>query len=92
MFLTWRTGGIEAAVGIHVANNMIGMALVPFQDFSDIFERAAGTGSPLLLIQLAMLVVATVVIEIVARRSKLTFASAPAAQPPISITVAEAKA
>lgn len=73
-YLTWRTGGIEAAVAMHVANNIVGMALVPFTDFSDLFDRSEGAGSALMLIQLAMLIIAALVIELLARRRKLAWA------------------
>lgn len=90
-YLTWRTGGIEAAVAMHVANNIVGMALVPFTDFSDLFERSEGSGSALMLIQLAMLIAAAAVIEVLARRRKLEWAAAPAAHGDVALTVAESK-
>lgn len=80
-YLTWRTGGIEAAVAMHVANNIIGMALVPFTDFSDLFDRSEGTGSAIMLIQLGMLLLAAVVMELLARRRKLAWSATPEQEP-----------
>jgi membrane protease YdiL (CAAX protease family) len=61
-YVTWRTGGLEAAVAIHVANNMIGMALLPFQDLATAMDRSAGVGGPIILLQFAAVVVAVAVI------------------------------
>ena len=67
-WLTWRTGGLEAAVAVHVANNMIGMAFVPFQDIDALFDRGEGAGSPAVLIQLVFVAAIVVVVELMARR------------------------
>lgn len=61
-YVTWRTGGLEAAVAIHVANNMIGMAFVPFQDLGTVMDRSAGVGSPVVLLQFAAAAVAVAII------------------------------
>ena len=53
--LVWRTGGLEAAIALHVVNNVFGLAFVPFEDMSGIFDRQAGVGSPIDLVQLVFL-------------------------------------
>lgn len=88
-YLTWRTGGIEAAVMMHIGNNMVGMALIPFMDLEEAFDRSAGVADPLVLVQLLMLTVAAVVIEVLARRRKLIWANAPAAEPPVAMEIGE---
>lgn len=79
--LTWRTGGLEAAIAMHTANNILGLAFVPFQEWGGLFDRSVGTGGPIVLVQLVMLVVAGVVIELLARRRGLATTSAPGATP-----------
>lgn len=81
-YVTWRTGGIEAAVALHVGNNMIGMGVVPFTDYTTLFDRGVGAADWTVLIQVAFLILATVVIEWMARKKGLVRASAPAATPP----------
>lgn len=78
-YLVWRTGGLEAAVAMHAANNLVGFAFVPFQDISDLFDRGAGTGGPIVLIQMVVLGAAAAVIVLMARRGGVERASAPAA-------------
>lgn len=56
--LAWRTGGLEAGVAVHAVNNVVAMALLPFTDFSRMFDRSAGVGSPVLLVQMAIMLVA----------------------------------
>lgn len=52
--LVWRSGGLEAAVAMHIANNVISEMLLPFQpdQLSTIFNRQAGVGDPSILIQM----------------------------------------
>lgn len=70
-YLTWRTGGIEAAAAIHIANNMIGFSVVPFQDVGGIFDRSAGAGGPVVLWQILATVILVGIIELLARRRNL---------------------
>ncbi len=88
-YITWRTGGIEAAVMLHIGNNMVGMALIPFMDLGEAFDRSAGVGDPLILVQLLMLIIAAAIMEALARRRKLIWANAPAAEPPRSVPIEE---
>lgn len=53
-YAVWRTGGLEAACAIHIANNLSGMALLPFVDFSDLLDRSNGTGDATVLVQLGV--------------------------------------
>lgn len=70
-WLTWRTGGLEAAAAIHIVNNMLAFALVPFQDISALFDRSAGVGSPLILIQLLASVILVVALDVLARKRQI---------------------
>ncbi len=63
-YLTWRTGGIEAAIGIHAVNNLFGMVLLPFQDLAQLFDRQAGVGDAAVLIQLGLVGVAVLVVSL----------------------------
>lgn len=67
-WLTWRTGGLEAAIAIHAIHNTVSMALLPFVDFSDLFNREAGVGDASVLITMALLLVGGLVVEFLARR------------------------
>lgn len=77
-WLTWRTGGLEAAIALHVVNNVLSEALLPFTDFSDLFDREAGVADATMLIQLAAVAAAVAVVEHLARRRRPVRASAPA--------------
>lgn len=77
--LVWRTGGLEAAIAMHIVNNMVGEVTMPFRDISGEFERGAGTADPTILIQLGVILVALVLLLWQAKRLKLVRQSAPAA-------------
>lgn len=76
-FLTWRTGGLEAAIAIHCVNNLLALGFLPFQDMSGLFDRSAGTGSPLVLINIGVLITATALLTWLARRDGLIVRTAP---------------
>ncbi|QIK71144.1 CPBP family intramembrane metalloprotease [Propioniciclava coleopterorum] len=76
-WLTWRTGGLEAAVAIHIVNNMLSEALLPFIDISGMFDREAGAGDATILINIGVLLIAGVLIDFLARRRKLVKANDP---------------
>ncbi len=76
-WLTWRTGGLEAAIAIHAIHNTVSMALLPFVDFSDMFNREAGVGDATVLIPMALLVVAAGVVEFLVRRRPQLVRGAP---------------
>lgn len=67
--LSWRTGGLEAGVLIHVVNNVV--MLVPaavFGDMSGAFERGPGAGGPIMLVPIAILALSVPVLGWWARR------------------------
>ena len=76
-WVTWRTGGLEAAVAIHVVNNLLSEAFLPVTDISGLFDRSAGTGDPTVLLNVAALVGATALIAWAARRRGVVAATAP---------------
>jgi membrane protease YdiL (CAAX protease family) len=78
-WLTLRTGGLEAAIALHAVNNLVAMSFLPFTGLEGLFERDAGTGSPLVLVMLAVLVGAAAAILWQARRLALPQAAAPGA-------------
>jgi membrane protease YdiL (CAAX protease family) len=72
--LVWRTGGLEAAIALHAANNWVSEALMPFTPDVDMFDREVGVGSPWVLIQVAAIVLA--VLGILWQARKLPTAAA----------------
>lgn len=76
-WLTWRTGGLEAAIAIHVVNNLLSMVVVPFTDFSDMFDRQAGVADATILINVGVLAVAVALVEFLARRRRPVALTAP---------------
>ncbi len=79
--LVWKTGGLEAPIALHVVNNLIGLSFVPFLGLDGLFDREAGVGSPLVLVQAALLTAAAAAILWQARRLGLVTSAAPAALP-----------
>ncbi|MCW5950996.1 MAG: CPBP family intramembrane metalloprotease [Propionibacteriaceae bacterium] len=75
--LTWRTGGLEAAVALHVVNNLAGLAWVPFMGVEGLFDRDAGVGSPLVLLQMAAVAIVAAGMLRLASRAKLSGSAAP---------------
>lgn len=78
-WVTWRTGGLEAAVAIHTANNMLAMTAMPFIDFSNMLDRSVGQGSPAILLHAAIVGGLAVVLALWGRRRGLAMATAPGA-------------
>ena len=76
-WLVWRSGGLEAAVAIHVVNNMVSEVLMPFTDFSGMLDRTAGTADATILFNVAVMVGAIALLTWQARRHGLATASAP---------------
>lgn len=76
-YVTWRTGGLEAAIAIHSVNNLSAMVFVPFSDISKIFDRSTGTGSVLILVNLAFLLVGVWVVLRFAKEDALVQRAAP---------------
>ena len=79
--LVWRTGGLEAAIALHVVNNMIAMMTLPFQDMTGLFDREAGVGSPLGLIQIVCIVAVAATMWWQAKRLGLPTQAAPGFAP-----------
>ncbi len=76
-FLTWRTGGLEASIALHVINNVTSEWTLPFVNISGMFDRQAGTAGPGVLFQLALPVIALVLIVWQARRRGVVRRSTP---------------
>lgn len=76
-WLGWKTGGLEASVAIHVVNNVLSEALLPFTDFSGMFNREKGVGDPSVLILVGVLVVAAAILTWLARPSNVAVRTAP---------------
>ena len=79
--LTWQTGGLEAAVALHVVANLTTMLFLPFLGLADVFDRASGTGGVQALTQAAAVVVATAALLWHSRRLELPVRTAPGAVP-----------
>lgn len=77
--LVWRTGGLEASIVMHVVNNLLSEAFLPFSDISGLFDRSSGAGGPDVLIGMAVIAVATALIIWQARRRGIAITAAPAA-------------
>lgn len=79
--LVWRTGGLEAAIAMHVINNLIGEIALPFQpdQLARIFDRQAGVAGPETLIQMGVTVLVAAALLWQASRLKLPRTNAPAA-------------
>lgn len=77
-YLTWRTGGLEASIAMHVVNNLLGEAFLPFTDISGIFDRQAGVAGPAILINMVVPILGVIIVEVLARRMKPQRVNAPA--------------
>ena len=79
-WMAWRTGGLEAGIALHVVNNVIAMAVLPFSDFSGIFNRQAGSANPMDVLPLAAVMLASMgLVEWQVRRRKPVAVAAPGA-------------
>lgn len=76
-WVTWRTGGLEASIAIHVVNNLLSEAFLPVTDISGLFDRSAGAGDPSVLFHAAVLAGASALIAWQARRRGIVRADAP---------------
>jgi hypothetical protein len=85
-WMAWRTGGLEAGIALHVVNNVTAMAVYPFSDFSGTFNRQAGSASPLDVLPLAAVMLASMgLVEWQVRRRKPVAVSAPGAVSPAGV-------
>ncbi len=77
-WLVWRTGGLEAAVAVHVVNNMLSEVILPFSDIGDVFNREVGTGDPTVLLNIGALGLVAGLLAVRGRRAGLQTHSVPA--------------
>lgn len=79
--MTWRTGGLEAAIAMHVVNNVLSELVMPFTDISDMFDRQSGVGDPSILVMTALQLVALLLVDRMHRRRNDAVATAPGLDP-----------
>jgi membrane protease YdiL (CAAX protease family) len=77
--LVWKTGGLEAAIALHVVNNLIGEVTIPFGGLEGMFDRQAGAAGPEILIQVFFTLSLVAALLLVARRLRIPQSAAPAA-------------
>jgi membrane protease YdiL (CAAX protease family) len=77
-WMAWRTGGLEAGIALHVVNNVLAMAVLPFSDFSRLFDRQAGSAGVMDVFPLAIVLLASMgLVEWQVRRRKPIAIAAP---------------
>ncbi|WP_051297892.1 CPBP family intramembrane glutamic endopeptidase [Brevibacterium album] len=75
--LAHLTGGLEAGIAVHLANNLFLLLLASVTGEMDAgFDRSAGVGGPILLVPIALLAVVVLVLARLARRRGLTTVTA----------------
>ncbi|HEY3337185.1 MAG TPA: type II CAAX endopeptidase family protein [Propionicimonas sp.] len=77
--LVWKTGGLEAAIALHVVNNLIGEVTIPFGGLEGMFNREAGAAGPEILVQVFFTLALVAALLVVARRLRIPQSAAPAA-------------
>lgn len=82
-YLTWRTGGLEAAIALHCVNNLLALWPIAFSEMDGVFAREAGVGSPWLLFNCAVLVGACFLITWLAKRHGIQQYSSPQFPSPV---------
>lgn len=82
--LTWRTGGLEAAIALHIVNNMLVMALsLTLGGFDEGFIDGDTKGSPLpVLTSVVIMSIAYALVSWQARRAGIQRRSTPQIPPP----------
>jgi membrane protease YdiL (CAAX protease family) len=80
--LVWKTGGLEAAVALHVVNNLIGEITIPFGGLEGMFDRSAGVAGPEILIQMFFTAALVAALLLLARSLRSPQSAAPAAVRP----------
>jgi membrane protease YdiL (CAAX protease family) len=82
-FLVWRTGGLEAAIAMHIVNNLFGELTLPFapDQLSHLFDRQAGTAGSETLFQMGVVVLIAALLWWRASRLGVTRVAAPGAVP-----------
>ena len=84
-WLCVRTGGIEAAVALHVANNGVMMALAAATGLLSVDQTAADMPWQVAAVSMVVTTVYTLVVLAWSRRSGLAVRSAPAAEPALAL-------
>ncbi|WP_114558224.1 CPBP family intramembrane glutamic endopeptidase [Desertihabitans aurantiacus] len=77
--ITWRTGGIEAAVVLHAVNNSITFMVASFLTGEFVLDRSAGSGGAIILIPIVLVSLTTAGVWLWARRKGLPLTADPAA-------------
>ena len=69
--ITWRTGGLELAVVLHTANNLVsfGSLVLLQQDTSSVLDRGAGSAGPSVLLPAAILLASSAALWLWASRT-----------------------
>jgi membrane protease YdiL (CAAX protease family) len=82
--VTWRTGGLELAVLLHTANNLVafGSLVLLQEDTSTVFDRGAGSAGPSVLFPAAIVLLSAGALWLWASRAGLQRAYAPVPPPP----------
>ncbi|MEL4356889.1 MULTISPECIES: CPBP family intramembrane glutamic endopeptidase [unclassified Luteococcus] len=75
--MTLRTGGLEASIAMHVVNNVLSEATMPFSDISGIFDRQVGAGDPTVLIGILVPLIGWALVEWQARCHQIVRTAAP---------------
>ena len=77
--LTWRGGGLEAAIALHVVSNLTTMLFLPLLGLEGFFDRGPGTGSQQALAQGAAVILTAAALLWQIRRMDIPVRTAPAA-------------
>jgi len=78
-WLAYRTGGIEASIGLHLVNNLFSEWYLPFTNIGGMFDRSVGTGSSEVLVNLGFQLALVVIVDVLARQRGLVRESSPGA-------------
>lgn len=76
-YVTWRTGGLEGAIAMHVVNNVCSEVFLPFSEVNAVFHREAGTAGPFVLLGVAVIALAVGLIVWQADKRDIQVTSAP---------------
>jgi hypothetical protein len=87
-YLTIRTGGLEAAIALHVVNNLVAAGLAAALGQFSIDETAADLPWQMVLVDVPVLVAYTLVVLWLAKRRRLAVVS-PAGPAPVVPAAAE---
>ena len=85
--ITWRSGGLELAVVMHTANNLVafgGLVLLQ-QDTSSVFDRGAGSAGPSVLVPAVILLLSAGALWLWASRAGLQRTYAPEQPAPLAL-------